>query len=209
MLETFPEIVNESSVAHVARKIFELHGVNDILDAGCGKGRDSKYFCKSGFRRVVGLDVDHSSLEQAMLIIKDCPENLELIQGDITNLCFEDCSFDAVFGNRSYHIVGTEAERLAAMDECYRILRPGGVLFQIVFSRTDKFYGRGDSIEPHTFANKRGTAIHYFDEAELRSWMGRFDIRLLDETEDLRGGISLGASDRICWYVAGIKRHSI
>lgn len=94
----------------------------DILDFGCGPGRDVYYF-KSIGHKPVGLD---GSLEfcQHAKTYTQCT----ILHQQFLNLTLASESFDGVFANASlFHIPSQSlAGVLAQLNHC---LRPGGVLF--------------------------------------------------------------------------------
>jgi SAM-dependent methyltransferase len=94
----------------------------DILDFGCGPGRDISYF-KSLGHRPVGLD---GSKEFCLLAEEytDC----EVLHQQFLNLALPPESFDGIFANASlFHIPGQELPRI--LSELCKALRPGGILF--------------------------------------------------------------------------------
>ena len=95
-----------------------------VLDAGCGTGllvhAMSSTIGSQG--RIVGVDLSHDMLELA----KDrCSElgNVELEQGSVTQLDFDDNSFDAASCIQTLLYVD-DVE--TALSELYRVLKPGG-----------------------------------------------------------------------------------
>lgn len=94
----------------------------DILDFGCGPGRDICTF-KSLGHRPVGLDGSQTFCEMARKL-SGCP----VLQQQFLKLALEECSFDGVFANASlFHIPSQELPRI--LGELHRALRPGGILF--------------------------------------------------------------------------------
>ncbi len=94
----------------------------DILDFGCGPGRDLNTF-KSLGHRPVGLD---GSIEFCQLAIKH--SGCQTLHQQFLELELEENSFDGVFANASlFHIPSQELPRV--LKELHHTLRPGGVLF--------------------------------------------------------------------------------
>jgi SAM-dependent methyltransferase len=94
----------------------------DILDFGCGPGRDLSYF-KSRGHRAVGLD--GSAAFGAMARANSgCP----VLHQQFLSLALPDQGFDGVFANASlFHIPAQELPRV--LQELHSALRPGGILF--------------------------------------------------------------------------------
>lgn len=89
-----------------------------ILDIGCGTGAMAKDLQQYG--NVIGCDLRHTALEY-------CRKRSlsELVQGDITNLPFQDHSFDLIVALDILEHVPDDA---AALKELRRVLKPNGRL---------------------------------------------------------------------------------
>ena len=94
----------------------------DILDFGCGPGRDVCTF-KSLGHRPIGLDGSQAFCEMAHRH-SSCPT----LHQQFLSLALADNSFDGIFANASlFHVPSQELPRVLA--ELYCALRPGGILF--------------------------------------------------------------------------------
>ena len=96
---------------------------NNVIDLCCGTG-DLAIFVKEiqPEANVVGIDFSEKMLEIANN--KNSSNKIQYLQGDVTNLPYADDTFDFVvmgFGLRNI----LNAEK--AVDEAYRILKPGDV----------------------------------------------------------------------------------
>ncbi|MCI5058783.1 MAG: class I SAM-dependent methyltransferase [Flavobacteriales bacterium] len=90
-----------------------------ILDAGCGTG----WFSKGASDR--GADVTSMDLGEGLLkqVEKKCKSTR--VVGSILEMPFEDNSFDVVV---SSEVIEHIPEPLKAIDEIYRVLKPGGIV---------------------------------------------------------------------------------
>jgi SAM-dependent methyltransferase len=94
----------------------------DILDFGCGPGRDVGYF-KSLGHRLVGLDGSQTFCEMARRY-----SGCEILCQEFLTLDLPTAAFDAVFANASlFHVPSQELPRI--LTELHTSLRPGGILF--------------------------------------------------------------------------------
>ena len=88
--------------------------------------------------RVIGVDISKGMLEKGVLKIKKkkLDKIIELKYGDSENLPFDDATFDAItvgFGVRNF-------ENLTkGLSEIYRVLKPGGIVAILEFSKPKKF----------------------------------------------------------------------
>jgi len=98
-----------------------------ILDIACGTGTSSAALTRTG-ATVVGLDFSPGMLEHA----RRKHSSVEFVEGDAMKLPFVSDEFDVVtisFGLRNV------ADPKVALDEMYRVLKPGGRLVICEFSR--------------------------------------------------------------------------
>jgi ubiquinone/menaquinone biosynthesis C-methylase UbiE len=106
-------------------------GEQTVLDAGCGTGN---YLAALAGKvaRVEGVELNSGMLETARTKTADLSE-LRLQEGSILELPIEDGSCDGVVVNYVLHHLenGSDAGFAAtrsAVEECYRVLAPGGTL---------------------------------------------------------------------------------
>ncbi|MFA5386343.1 MAG: class I SAM-dependent methyltransferase [Candidatus Paceibacterota bacterium] len=108
----------------VANIVGDIRG-KKILDVGCGGGVDLKIFEGKG-ADVYGIDPSEVMVGFSKQRVKK-PGNIQI--GEYENIPFPDHSFDTIFGRFSLHYL---KQLDKAYQEIYRVLIPGGQLFQIV-----------------------------------------------------------------------------
>lgn len=107
---------------HALLRRFPAAQALDILDFGCGPGRDLSYF-KSLGHRAVGLDGSHAFCTMARTH-SSCP----VLHQQFLSLALPEHGFDGVFANASlFHIPAQELSRV--LQELHSALRPDGILF--------------------------------------------------------------------------------
>ena len=107
---------------------FEFNG--KCLDVCTGTG-DIAYLLKNKCE-VIGLDFSNNMLE----IARQKHPDITFIDGDCTNLPFQDNYFDCVtvsFGLRNID------DYNKALNEIYRVLKPNGIFFHLDFGKTNIF----------------------------------------------------------------------
>ena len=104
-----------------------------LLNIGCGHGPDFLPF-KDTFD-LYGIDFSRAMLDHARKYAEKFDYSPVLIQGDIRNLPFADSYFDHAIAVASYHHIKEKAERLLALQELLRVLKPGGEAFITLWNR--------------------------------------------------------------------------
>jgi SAM-dependent methyltransferase len=152
-----------------------------LLDAGCGGGRNLGFFLRSGYE-VFGVDEEASAVaavraRAAELAPRLPAENFRAEPVEATS--FADAAFDAVIANAVLHFARDEAHFGAMLDECRRVLRPGGLFF----ARLASSIGIEDRVRPIGGRRHRlpdGTERFLVDEATLIAETERFGGRLVE-----------------------------
>jgi SAM-dependent methyltransferase len=128
-----------------------VHG-RGVLEVGCGSGQGLGYLARSA-QRVVGLDYTHSLLQMARNYYRG---RIPLLRGDGQALPFRNGSFDVVLLYEAVYYL-PEPKRFVA--ECWRVLRPGGVLLLCTANKD----WRGFIPSPYS--------VQYFSPPELTALM--------------------------------------
>jgi SAM-dependent methyltransferase len=117
-------------------------GKNYVLDAGCGAGRTSISLSKtSSDINIVAFDrFDANYIEDGgrtllrkNLDLAGISSKVTIVQGDITALPFSSNSFDAAASSFMFDHLGKN--KLRALKEMYRVLKPGGRFMLIIAVR--------------------------------------------------------------------------
>ncbi len=114
-----------------------LRGDERILDMGCGRGAVlllAAQYLTTG--RAVGVDLwrrfdqsgNSSEATRRNAMAEGVAERVELHDGDMRALPFDDNSFDLVLSSLAIHNISGSAGREQAIREAVRVLRPGGRL---------------------------------------------------------------------------------
>jgi SAM-dependent methyltransferase len=126
----------------------ELAGDEVALDVGCGRGLVMIEVARRlPDGHVTGIDIwrgkDQSGnahvITDLNVEIAGVGDRVEVIDADMTDMPFEDGSFDLITASLAIHNLPLAEERQAALAEIVRVLRPGGRVVIIDIGRTNEF----------------------------------------------------------------------
>jgi len=112
------KLIPNRSITHIFQKYLVPH--SRILEGGCGNGAWVKYLNNQGYD-CIGVDINKEILKVAEL------QNLNIKNNNIEDLSFSDNHFDAYLslGVIEHNELGPDK----AINEAYRVLKPGGYFF--------------------------------------------------------------------------------
>lgn len=96
----------------------------DVLDLGCGQGRDALLAARHG-HRVLGVDVSETGVAQMVEAAR--AEGLE-VHGFVADIAHWEAeeSFDVVILDRVLHLLADDAERRRVLERSCQYTRPSG-----------------------------------------------------------------------------------
>ncbi|UPV74477.1 class I SAM-dependent methyltransferase [Halorussus limi] len=126
-VELYTDRIEDPTLFPQERKIVERYFADSsgsVLDVGCGVGRVSSLLHERGFD-VTGIDVSEPLVEKARSLFPDVEFRVE----DVRDTEFDAESFDyAVFSYYGLDYLLPKVERVAALRELYRVLKPAGIV---------------------------------------------------------------------------------
>jgi len=155
-------------------------GVIEILDAGCGTGRHSRYLAQMGFN-VHGFDISEKAIK-----IAESDKNgyhIDYRLGTLSSLPYASNSMDFILANHSLEYGCDEDIRkyIIGLDG---ILKKGKPIFVRVVSKQHPFYEASPE-EIYGFSHvgfciKNYLPVHFFSEDELKALFKGYDIKRLE-----------------------------
>ena len=110
----------------------------EILDVATGTGEFAIQALELDPQKIVGIDISDGMLEigRKKILAKNLGSKIELVRGDSENIPFEENKFDAVtvaFGVRNFENLKR------GLSEILRVLKPGGMVVVLEFSKPSAF----------------------------------------------------------------------
>ena len=122
------------------RAIGILHSLHPktILDVATGTGEFALQALELNPDKIIGIDISDGMLDMGRkkIIAKNVGSKIELMHGDSENIPFKENKFDAVtvaFGVRNFENLKR------GLQEIFRVLKPGGMVVVLEFSKPAKF----------------------------------------------------------------------
>ena len=120
------------------RLISKTHKPEFILDVATGTGDLAITALKLGPAKITGIDISERMLEigREKIVKKGLSRRIELLKGDSEKIVFNNDSFDVAmvaFGVRNF------ADPLSGLKEMQRVIKPGGMIMVLEFSRPSHF----------------------------------------------------------------------
>jgi len=97
-----------------------------ILDAGCGEGRNLKYFVNNNYD-IYGVDSNQMAIKMLKMTYPELKDNFQA--GLIGNLEYDDDHFDTIICSAVLHFADNEEHFNMMMQSLVRVLKPTGSLF--------------------------------------------------------------------------------
>ena len=106
-----------------------LAGAESLLELGAATGKYSLYYAAQGLQvRAVDIVPEHIEQLQQKAVVQGL-QNVQAFSADASRgISCPDESFDAVLCLGPYYHLRKVNERLACLQECVRLLKPGGIL---------------------------------------------------------------------------------
>jgi len=148
-----------------------------VLEVGCGAGVDLARFARGG-ADVTGVDVAASAIALARANFDQQQLRGLLEVGDAEHLPFADATFDLVY---AHGVVQYTANPQALVDECYRVLKPGGTAIFQVYNRVS-WLNALSKVMKVGLEHDDAPVLLKFSASEFRRLVGRFrDVRIVPE----------------------------
>ena len=144
------------------------HGVERVLDLGCGSGWLSVYLARQGFE-VVGIDVSAQAINLANTWALQEDLKIAFSVGDIAALPYADNSFDAVVANSIFEHFPLDAARNIAA-KIHDILTEKGLFigcFDEVGGGPGEYFTLGDGTHVYTDKARKGMLLRRYSQEEI------------------------------------------
>ena len=195
-----------SELAKAAVRYLREHQPNtdvlNILDIGCGYGRDALYFSDNCSCSILGIDISEKAIDIASkAVLKGQKKDVRFQCCDFTEL--NEGKYDMVVVSNLYQVLKKD-EREALRKAAMTTLKPNGLLFLSTLSTRDpEHFGKGIPVpgEANSFIDKR--YVHLCAREELIEDFAFLDIEELYEHEYYEPRANGEVHHHISWILIG------
>ena len=151
-----------------------------IVDIGCGYGRTLRQLKDNGYRNLRGYDISEKMIERG----KNENPDLDLRIKDSDTIDLEDNSVDGIILFAVLTAIIDDDEQKALIDEIYRVLKPGGILYlnDFLLNDDERNLKRYDEYKDElgvygAFKLPEGATLRHFDESYIFELLNSFEKR--------------------------------
>jgi cyclopropane fatty-acyl-phospholipid synthase-like methyltransferase len=175
-----------------------------ILDLGCGYGRDATYLARNINCRILGIDNSSEAIEMARKALADDLESRVRFECcDFRQMT--DGKFEIVFASNFYHLLKKE-DRNTFRNTIKKKLKPGGMLFLSMLSPSDpEHFGKGKPVENENNSFQDERFLHFCTREELERDFSFLTIKKLSEHEYYEPRSNGEVHHHILWLLLGVK----
>jgi SAM-dependent methyltransferase len=163
---------------HLLRLVnFGAYSGKHVLDVGCGAGTDLVRFARGG-ALVSGVDLSASAIALARQNFSQQGLEADLREADGEHLPYADGTYDLVF---AHGVVPYTPDSRALVEECRRVLKPGGEAVFQVYNRIS-WLNALSKLMKVPLEHEDAPVLNRYSAAEFRSLLTGFrDVRIVEE----------------------------
>lgn len=194
-----------SRLALVAVEYLQKHGLAEkmlnVLDIGCGYGRDALYLTEYTRGKILGVDISEKAITLAK---KSYPEN--------SRIKFRCCGFAELEENNKYDIVFLsnfyqllkKDERIELRRKIEKVLKPNGLLFLSTLSTRDPEHSeKGTPVSGEINSFVDNVYLHLCERSELEEDFSFLRIEELYKYEYFESRATRETHHHISWILVG------
>ncbi len=163
---------------HLLRLVdFNAYRGKRVLEVGCGAATDLARFARGG-AIVTGVDLSRSAIELARTNLEQQGLQADLREADGERLPFPDDAFDLVY---AHGVVQYTLDGQRLVDECRRVLRPGGEAVFQVYNRIS-WLNALSKLMKVPLEHEDAPVLKKYSAGEFRALLDGFtDVRIVEE----------------------------
>ena len=170
-----------TKLAKMANDLIYDKSIQNILEIGCGQGRDSIFFSEKGYS-IETFDISENAITFVNKIKKSFNlKNLNAIVHDVTEpFSYSNNFFDFVYSNLALQFFDIDSlEKI--FDNIYRVMNDEATILFSTKKKGDKYYDFGTKISEDAYEHK-GITRYFYDKSVLEHMLEhQFEILSFDD----------------------------
>jgi len=170
-----------TKLAKMANDLIYDKSIQNILEIGCGQGRDSIFFSEKGYS-IETFDISENAITFVNKIKKSFNlKNLNAIVHDVTEpFSYSNNFFDFVYSNLALQFFDIDSlEKI--FDNIYRVMNDEATILFSTKKKGDKYYDFGTKISEDAYEHK-GIIRYFYDKSVLEHMLEhQFEILSFDD----------------------------
>ncbi|WP_162343375.1 class I SAM-dependent methyltransferase [Cyclobacterium salsum] len=158
-----------------------------ILDAGCGEGRNTHYFIRSGYQ-ILGVDSNPIAIQMARVTAKTLDptfDPLRFLVAPVEDLPFHGGAFDVLISSAVMHFADDRTHFEAMLQEQMRVLKKGGLFWLRTCTDAGGCFSLASGNEERRQALPDGTERFVFTEKLMKEAMRKYGLTLLEPAKSV------------------------
>lgn len=186
--------LDPTASAVFAGDYFALRNVKDVLIPGIGYGRNAKAFLERGMS-VTGIEISETAIGLAR---SQLGLPIPIYHGSVADMPYESRQYDGIFCFGLIYLLDADA-REKLLRDCYRQLKPGGVMIFTVISKTAPMYGQGTRLGEDWYERMPNLKMYFYDAVSVEREFGPHGLVEFSEIDEpAHAGSSLPFLNVIC-----------
>ena len=151
-----------------AHELIKNNSITNILELGCGQGRDSLFFANFG-HNVIATDISENAINSVKKIKNEQNiGNLELHLHDSLNpFNFTDLKFELIYSNLALQFFNLK-QLSGILSNIKKIMKPNSFFLFSTKKSGDKYFNFGNKISENSF-EYNGITRFFFNKSELEN----------------------------------------
>lgn len=151
----------------LTKDFFVEQNIKNVLIPGIGYGRNAQIFIDSGMN-VTGIEISQTAIDLAK---KHFGNELTIFHGSVTEMPFDDLSYDGIFCYGLIYLLAKE-ERAKLIQDCFNQLTENGFMVFTAITKNAQTYGQGTPISKDRFEMFGGVKIFFYDRETIEEEFG-------------------------------------
>ena len=191
-----------TKLAKYAELILQKNKINNLLEIGCGQGRDAIHFSQLGYN-VNAFDISSKAIKFVEEIKNSLGlTNLDLIVHDAEKpLSYSKDNFDFIYSNLALQFFNID-QLQTIFTNIADVMKNNSMLLFSTKKKGDKYYELGNKINENAF-EYNGITRHFFEKLTLENVL-KNHFEILEFNEDSHN--NLDSSVSVWWKILVQKR---